>query len=598
MTKSNRRLQASIVAPTFFLLLAIAVTWPLIIHLQDRVPGWYVADNYEYLWKMWWFRHALLDLHANPLVAPSILFPGGFPLAFGELTPLHTVIGLPLTLMLGEVTSYNIFALASFVITGWAAYLLVLSWTGSAWAGLFAGTLLVLNPYHLVRYGGILPSMAIEGMPVFLLGLERWIASRKVVWIAVAALGYLMAAWAYVYYAFGLLVLGPLYLIVRLVTVRQRLGERRTLAHLAFLLLLILLVTVPLAMPYLNLRESATLAIPLQDTDYWSASLTDYLVPPGLHPLWGSWVTQNTLGVPAGYPQIALEFVLAGGYIALLFAVYGSFRSLAKEKRAVLVITGVALILSLGPTLHIGRHPLAIPAPRAVVDTFNRLMDSIGAFLPAHETYAPLAADGLTLPLPALFLRWVIAPLKGMRAWNRFAAFTSLGLALLAGLGFAHWINVEVKPKSGRGKAALAGLAFVVLAVFELWPRPIPLQAIAPRPVDLWLAAQPGQGCIMELPLTSALSAPQMLYTRYHGKPIAFAYGTFLPYWYRQQFPELERCPEAECLARLRSWGVSYLLLNLHDSSGDPSLEARLNQSPDLERITKVGDHVVYRVLH
>jgi len=102
----------------------------------------------------------------------------------------------------------------------------------------------------------------------------------------------------------------------------------------------------------------------------------------------------------------------------------------------------------------------------------------------------------------------------------------------------------------------------------------------------------------MELPLTSALSAPQMLYTRYHGKPISFAYGTFLPYWYRQQYPELERCPESQCLARLRSWGVSFILLNLSDPSGGPSLEAQLDRSPGLEHVTTVGDYLVYRLLY
>jgi hypothetical protein len=237
-----------------------------------------------------------------------------------------------------------------------------------------------------------------------------------------------------------------------------------------------------------------------------------------------------------------------------------------------------------------------------MVDAFNRVMDGIGAWLPAREIYAPLAAEGLTIPLPALLLRWAIEPLTGLRAWNRFAAFSSLGLSLLAGLGLAVWINVEVKPKASPGSALgrdrMAAIAVIALALFELWPRPIPLQVVAPRPVDQWLAAQPDQGSIMELPLTSALSAPQMLYTRYHGKPITFAYGTYLPYWYRQQFPELGRCPDTECLDLLHSWEVSFVLLNLADSPTGPALEARLDQSPRLERLTQAGDHVVYRLLY
>jgi hypothetical protein len=585
-------------ALAFFFFLTLIVTWPLIRHLGDRLPGWYIADNYEYLWKMWWFKHALVDLHTSPLVAPMILYPDGFPLAYAELTPLHTLVGLPLTLMLGETVTYNLFAVASFVLAGWAAYLLLVRWTGNAWAGVFAGVLLILNPYHVVRYGGILPLMAIEGLPIFLLGVEGWVSSRRASWIALAGLGYFLAAWASIYYAFGLLLLGPLYLVVRLAPYHSHTVNRRTIAHLGILLFVVLAITIPLALPYLSLRSSSALKIPLQDTDYWSASPTDYILPTGLQPLWGTWVMKNALGVPADYPQIALEFVLAGGYVATLFAAYGVFKSQAKERRAVVAMTVAALTLSLGTTLHFARHPVVVPAPPVVVDGFNHLMERIGGVLPAHESYSPLAREGLTIPLPALFLRWAIPPLTGLRAWNRFAAFGSLGLSLLAGIGFAQWISTEIKPANSHIKTGVAALAFIALALFELWPGPIPLQAIGPRPVDLWLAAQPEQGSLMELPLTSALSAPQMLYTRYHGKPIAFAYGTFLPYWYRQQYPELERCPEAACLERLRTWRVSFVLLNLSDISGGPTLETQLDRSPSLERVTTVGDHVVYRLLY
>ena len=597
MRPSTRRFLELAGPPAFFLGLAAAVTWPLVIHLPDRIPGWYIADNYEYLWKIWWFRRALLELHVDPLFAPHILFPNGFPLAYAEITPLHTILALPLTAVVGEVVSYNISALSSFVLAGWAAYLVVNRWTGSPWAGILSGALFILNPYHVVRYGGILPLMAIEGIPVFVLGIERWLTCRRLSWIGLAALGYMLTAWASIYYAFGLLILGPLYLAIRLAAERQSLTERRALFHLSMLVLSVIVVTVPLAIPYLNLRNSSTLVIPLQESDYWSASLTDFLVPPGLHPLWGAWTMENLLGVPREYPQIALEFVLAPGYVALLFATYGAFKSQAKAKRAVLWLGAVALLLSFGPTLHIGRQPIVIPAPEPTIMAFNQFMERLGSALPAHKSYAPLSSDGLRFPLPALLLRWLVVPLTGLRAWNRFSAFASLGISFLAGLGLAVWIDTEVRPRSAALNASFAILAFILLALLELWPVQIPLQTIAPRPVDTWLAARPEQGSIMELPLTSALSAPQMLYTRYHGRPITFAYGTFLPYWFRQQYPELQACPGDACLARLRSWGVVFLLLNTADATVDPQLEAELDRSPSLSRLASVGSHVVYKVL-
>ncbi len=588
-------------ALSLFTLLTLAVTWPLVIHLFDRVPGWYIADNYEYLWKMWWFRYALLDLHQSPLIAPDIFYPYGFNLAHAELTPLHTIVGLPLTYLLGEVAAYNLFALSSFILAGWAACILVYRLSDSLLAGLLAGTLFVLTPYHTVRYGGILPPTSFQGIPLFFLGLEAWVGERKLRWAALAALGFIAASWAYLYYAVGLALLAPIYLLLRLRPLRPRLKERGTWWALALFGALTLAAMAPLAAPYIKLGREVSLTIPLQDVDFWSASVSDYFLPPGLNPLWGSWVREHLLTIPAEYPQIALEFVLAPGFVALLFAFYGWRYARSPARAALAGMAIAAFLLSLGPRLHLlGRYPLILPAPAWLAAFAQRTLDQMGMWLPAKESYQALAGDGLSVPLPALLLRWLFPPLKGMRGWNRFAVFVSLATAVLAGLGMAAWLRREVMPSARPGRRwtqyMIAALP-LLLAVFELWPGRIPLQPVEPRPVDLWLAQQPGQFTIMELPLTSALSASQMLYTRYHGKRIAFAYGTYFPYWYRDRFPELQTCPQEACLERLRSWEVRYVLLNLASEPRGPELEAIMDARIELARLGRFGDIIVYRLL-
>ncbi|MCI0862105.1 MAG: hypothetical protein J4N82_09255 [Chloroflexi bacterium] len=417
----------------------------------------------------------------------------------------------------------------------------------------------------------------------------------------VTTLGFLLAAWASIYYAFGLLLLGPIYALARLRPLRTLFQYRKAWIAMGLLGLGLLAVMAPLTVPYLQLGQELELQIPLEDTDFWSASPTDYLLPPGLHPLWGERVRDRLLSVSDDFPQVALEFVLGVGFIAMLFAFYGWRRSQGPERRAILWLLIVAFVLSLGPRLHFGRFPVVIPAPEKVVSAFHSVMNTLSVWLPTEETYAPLAAEGLTIPLPALFLRWLLPPLEGMRAWNRFAAFTSLGVSLLAGVGYATWIANEVRPARRKlerfNREHLAGVVILALAIFELWPQPVPLQAVQPRPVDEWLADQPGQFSIMELPLTSALGAPQMLYTRYHGKRITFAYGTYYPYWYRAEFPELQECPEAACLDLLSSWDVRFLLLNMDDVPAGPVLAPKLDESLSLKRMAQFGDIVVYRLL-
>jgi len=591
------------ITPTYFLVLALTVTWPLALHFGEQVPGFYVADNYEYLWKIWWFKRTLIDIGTSPLHAPDIFYPHGFDLAHAELTPLHTIIGLPFTLIWGEVATYNGFALLSFVLSGWAMFRLVHYLAKNTWAGILAGTVFVLSPYHVVRYGGILPLMAVQGLPIFFLGVEMWLGEQRLRWAALAALGYALSAWASLYYAFALGLLGAIYLA-------RRLGRPRAwwpTLHIRYGVLLIgslaTLCLLPAVAPQFELGRRVSLRIPLADVDFWSASITDYLLPAGLHPLWGDWIRGNLLGVPPEYPQLGLEFVLGVGFVTLLFALFGlrNFRHAAKS--GILLITLVAVLLSFGPRLHIARHPLLLPASQDTVREFNSLLDRLGTRLPTGEGY-PFGDDrGLAVPLPALFLRWLIPPLASVRAWNRFAAFVSLGTSVLAGLGYAAWAAQSPKPvESSRRRSfvrpALSGTLVVALALFELWPASIPLHRISGRPVDEWLALQPGQFTIMELPLTSALSAPQMLYTRYHGKRIAFAYGTFFPYYYRVEFPELARCPEQACLDRLRSWQVKYVLVNLEALPPDSSLLRSIAATPGLIREGQFDRIVVFELVN
>lgn len=582
----------SLIALGYFALLTAVVTWPLLPHFLDRVPGFLVADNYEYLWKMWWFKHAILELGQNPLIAPDIFYPAGFQLAHAEITPLHTVVGLPLTAIFGEVATYNLFALLSFVLAGWATFLLVNDLTNQPWAALLAGTIFVLVPYHTVRYGGILPQLSIEGIPIFFLGAERWVRAGRWRWILLAALGFAMAAWATFYYAFGLLLIGPIYLIFRL---RGTAGDRKRWLQAGVLGLFVALALLPVSIPYWQLGQELSLEIPLDEVDFWSASLTDYLLPAGLHPIWGNWLRTNLLSVPEGFDQIALEFVLGLGFVTILFAVYGLRHSRRKVASAFLMLAVAAVLLSLGPRLHIGRHPLILPAPESIVDRFHQVMNALGQWSPAAESYQALAEDGLTIPLPDLLLRWFLPPLQGLRAWNRFAVFVSFACAVLAGLGFAAWQKREVVPRTTR-RAELLSVIVIALAIFELWPGQIPLQKIEARAVDGWLAEQPEQFTIMELPMLSALSARQMLYTRYHGKRTAFAYGTYFPSWYRQSFPELAGCPEPECLDLLREWDVHFVLLNTETKEGRSELRENLDRSAQLTYIIELDGIRVYRL--
>jgi hypothetical protein len=100
----------------------------------------------------------------------------------------------------------------------------------------------------------------------------------------------------------------------------------------------------------------------------------------------------------------------------------------------------------------------------------------------------------------------------------------------------------------------------------------------------------------MELPLTSALSTPQMLYPRYHGKRTAFAYGTYFPYWCRQEFPGLLNCPDSACLELLQSRDGKIPLLNREALPEGSQLEVAMDQTEELNRLVKFDWMIAYQI--
>ena len=83
-----------------FLMLALALTWPLAANLTTHVPGSAVwaFDESTFAWNMWWFKFSLLDLHQSPLQTDYIFYPLGIGLVLYTFNFFNAMVGLPLQL--------------------------------------------------------------------------------------------------------------------------------------------------------------------------------------------------------------------------------------------------------------------------------------------------------------------------------------------------------------------------------------------------------------------------------------------------------------------------------------------------------------------
>jgi hypothetical protein len=500
-----------------YALLCLPFTYPIPLKLDQVVLGW-PGDNLEYVWKMWWFKHALIDERVTPYFNPDVYVPFGLNMAYAEMTPAHTVLGLPLTVLFGETASYNLAILLSFVLSGLGTCLLVEQITGSLLAGVISGTAFAFCPYRIVHLPGHLPLMGTQWLPFTLYWLERLRGEPKARYALGAGICFALFSLSSWYYAaFGIIVLG-LYVPLRFRPWKRWASCGKTWRNLAIFFFVTTALLVPFVLPYLRSYQDGALRHAVAATDYWSADPTDFVVPNLQHPLWGAWLRER---MPF-QARAGVEKTLYLGLVTTGLACIG----IASQRKSQiwwpwLSVCLVSILLALGPTLH-------------------------------------WRGESLGIPMPAWLLHRFVPPYSSIRAWSRFGMVAILALSVLSGLG-ARWILDRIGRRDRRLAVAQI-LVLLVLVDFAALP-PGTTRTVG-RAVDDWLAEQPDEFTIIEFPLERSTNGAQMFYTIVHRKRIAHGYGTFVPPEFQALMPRLSTFPSADSLEILEGWDVQYVLVN------------------------------------
>ena len=554
-----------------FVLLTAVMTWPMVAHFGDAVLG-PPGDNLEYVWKMWWLKNALLERKVSPFFVPEVFYPFGYPLALSETTLANTLLGLPIAAIWGEVAGYNAMVYFSFVLSGYAVYLLLSELDCGPFGAFIGGLVFAFSPYRLAHLGaGHLPLMGTGWIALSFLALERLI--RRPSWGRGALLGaaFALTALSSWYYVLIVAPLLALYLLLRTWTTKARKAESRkarnpeTLWRRELWLglgvggVLCGLLVAPAAVPLLKLYLAGEMGggYSLGYTDRWSASPLDFVYPNAMHPWWGAALT-------TGYYQNVNEHLLYLGLAGLLLAGIGLWsRWRERPARALAIVGIVAFVLALGTTLHWGGQAVHLPVPEALEYQFSRAMYVLTGKLALHKVdYSPLRAEGaIPLPLPALLLYLFVPAIGVMRVWARFGVLTVLAVSVLAGWG-AHWVVEHVGKYSPKRRLLLgAGMAFLVLLDLAAWPYAYGYTEAGRQPLDDWLASRATPAPIIYYPLEKTWYGWMLYPMRFHGQPIAYGYGTFAPKAYREGIKAVQDWPSESALGTLRRWGIQYVLM-------------------------------------
>lgn len=538
-----------------FAALAVVGTWPLAAHLSDAVLG-PPGDNYEYVYKIWWFKTALLERGQSPLFNPDVFYPAGYDVSLSETTLANMALALPFAVVWGEVVAYNLVVLLSFALSGWAMYGLARYLTGSRLAGAVAGVAFAFSPYRMAHLGaGHLPLLGTQWIPPAFLFAERAFRTKAARDGALAGVFLGLTALSSWYYAYMVGLFLALFGVLRWAQTRREWTGRRLLAVGAAFVLVAGVVMLPAAVPLLrNAGAGATEYRDLAYIDQWSAGLADFLWPGVLHPLWGEALAGRYI------PNIQ-EGVLYLGWATLALAAVGLWRRRDRAMRPYMWLGLAGLVLALGTTLHVAGGPLRIPAPEGVARTFARGM----YFLTEKAALNPLCfgkmdAPGTVLvPMPALLLYLFFPFFAAMRVPARFALMAILSVSVLAGAGVAS-LAERVQARAARVALAV-GLALALALDLASVPFPLGYSEARGQPVDAWLAAQDKPSPVAQFPQERTWYGYPLYQQRFHGQPIAYGYGTFVPPSFRQAEQILRQFPSEEAADWLEANGVRVVLL-------------------------------------
>ncbi len=431
-----------------YLLVAVVMTWPLVTVMSTHFAGYPFGDAHEMTRHIWWIKTALQT--GQPLIFQPLLgYPDGMQGVILWSDPLQFFPGWLFAFFMPLPAAYNLFALLTLALNGWAAYWLVWKLTGVRSAALLGGLAFMTAPViqgHLAGgHGGLLVQWPLPLLVYHLLqvtGLYTKVASDQ---SSVVSQNPKRDRWRY----------GSLAVVFFLLT---PLGHTLQLIYAVFPLVAVIGVTVIIRRDWWALLRLMVVSVvgaglllifllPVFSSTFGTSAYTgegggvDYsidllgIVTPSFnHPLYGR--------LPYTHTILGVEIVEGSSYIGIvagLLALLALWK--VKSARWWLLLGLVAWVLALGPLLKLFGQPIKIN-------------------LGNYDTYIALPY-ALVYNLPGFSLA---------RTPGRFDFLLALVVAVLVGYGWSVVASQNKKRLLGVGAIGMGLL--IMLDYQTFWPLP------------------------------------------------------------------------------------------------------------------------------
>jgi len=590
-------------ALSIIVLLSLGMMYPLPLHLADTVahdPG----DPLLNVWVLAWGWNHLGDLLDGYFQA-NIFYPHRNTLAYSEHLFASVLLGWPIyALTNSALTSYNVLCLASFGLSGFGMYLLVLHLTGYWGAGLIAGILFAFAPF---RFGHLehFQLLTAQWIPFTFLFLHKFFSRPSLRHMLLCSVFSVLQMLSCGYYAVYLTFFMGIFVLHALLSGRNY-AWRALLPRLVLMAGIVVSCVLPFYLPYIELKQDMGFERPIEELHLYSANLLGYLSVPPFNKLWG----------PLLRPFWRAEGALFPGLVAISLFAYWLFSSAQQahpkknEERSsvlrgavvcllrALTLVGLAMVVlvwvSGGPTFYVGplkvdAHRLSNPATIALVLTFLlvlvdrplrglisstpralRAVVSSGGFYLLVLVLAFILSMGPSISVgeksilygPYKLLYHFVPGFDMLRAPARIYIFFLLGLGCLAGRGVAQLLG----HRRGLGRQALgvAALSAALIAEFASVPIPlarIPVGSTVPLMHRL-LAEEKEQYPIIELPMGLWEDYRYIYFSTYHWKRLVNGASGYAPPAYPLIQEAMKSFPSHQSVAVLAVLKPRYVLLH------------------------------------
>jgi hypothetical protein len=448
---------------------AIAATWPLILHPARTIAGGLgdpLLNTFILAWDADRARHLFRGVWDAPF-----LYPHRHTLAYSEHLLGIALFTAPIVwISRNPILAYNVAYISSYAFAGFGMFLLVRSLVGRTDAALVAGLAFELTPYRLAQTPHL--QVLMNGwMPIGLWALHEYFRTGSRRWLAGFAASFVLLGLSNGYYFYFFLIPSG---VVAAVEMARR-PDRRGQAAIDLLAagLVVVAVVAPIAWVYLRLQREAGFVRNEAELAGLSARLGDYFRVPH-----GGWTWGGLLTTGSG------ERELFHGFTVIAFAALAVVASRSRIVATYLAVTALAVWLSMGP---------------------------------------------LGGPLYPWLFRGVPG-FNGLRVPARFSSVVIVGLAVLAGAGFA-WVFARLPRRAGVAWAIAIAAIIVVEGQHGVEVADVPGANVKSwdRVAYEWLRAQP-DGAAIELPITQQddfhpFTSTYQLEALRHGHPIVNGYS-------------------------------------------------------------------------